>query len=575
MIETRLPSEVLVRNEARLACRLLGLALLGLSVIPAAAQPMGDGPGRDVCPGMLATAAAVARGGTIPNPEFAGLLFRRFLADCPQIGDVLRFTFNNPPVPGPTPAPTRLRYVEWPEWRQKDLSSIFVTLGANPNADISAFLRCPDPLDDPTPHRPPLDKARIKYSEDQAFRIFAAHVAHALLFEVREGATHWSLFRMTPSELEQLFDSYHYFSLLATPVTSRRGDTLDRTSPPRAMGAYEYMICDPRDGYRFITGTSSTIATSLLGTTQEETLGAISLFFANNVFHGKTELLGGPALEFEPREVARSAQVRDRLRGRHLPMTSFGDLGHAIIARSGCHSAANLLYDLARSVNIPLRVARRRNDAAVDWSAGDAALAFRWEDFSHMRVVQHADNFISEGDGGPYVPHWPTTPAGEPIADPGAEAIQYFEAIWRPASEFQARGMMFEPRMPVGLASDPTTTIEADAAIASVDPTQQQIGYLLATTTPRSFALPLQAELCTNAWLQRFYCNDTPATPATVRARIDAEIAETPGLLPTDPSASQLVDRVFACMATAGSCANAEAARVAFRPALGTRRWAD
>ncbi len=562
-----------------LACCFLALTSLGLSVIPAAAQPV---PGRDVCPGMLATAAAVARGGTIPNPQFAGLLFRRFLTDCPQIGDVLRFTFNNPPTPTPTPTPTRLRYAEWPAWRQQDLSSIFVTLGANPNADISGFLRCPDPLDDPSFNVPvagddpvPDTLARIKYTEDQAFRIFAAHVAHALLFEVREGATHWSLFQMTPSELEQLFDSYHYFSLLATPVMSRRGEILDRTSPPRAIGALEYMICDPRDGYRFITGTNSTIATSLLGTTQEETLGAISLFFAHNVFHDRTELLGGRGLQFQPLEIARSAQVRDRLRGRHLPETSFGDLGHAIVLRNGCHSASNLLYDLARSVNIPLRVVRRRDDSAVPWSSAHSALAFHWGDFSRMRVVEHGDDFISQGAGGPYVPSWPTTVAGEPITSPGAAAMQYFEAIWRPASEFQARGLQFEPGMPVGLRTGPP--VEAAVAIASIDRTEQQLGYLLATTTPEvgSFTLPLKAELCTNEWLQSSYCIDTPVSPATVRARVDAQIAATSPLLPTDPSASQLVDRVFACMATAGSCANAEAARVGFRPALGTRRWAD
>ncbi len=178
-------------------------------------------------------------------------------------------------------------------------------------------------------------------SAQEAFDVYAAHVAFAVYLEATRSVP-WTILNLPQIQRTELFNSksYHVPILENARVTypSHIRPERDYQLPYRTK---EGLVCDPRVGYNFIRGLASTSGENLLGANPTETLAKLTYWLKNNVTHYLTP-------SEVPYPVTSLAFLEDRLRVRMIS----GE--NRIPASEGCHTATNILYDLARSVNIPL-----------------------------------------------------------------------------------------------------------------------------------------------------------------------------------------------------------------------------
>jgi hypothetical protein len=205
------------------------------------------------------------------------------------------------------------------------------------------------------------------FAADVAFDIYAAHVAHVLVVEARH-LVPWSIERRPAVELDQLLAGASYFARIKPSK---------RTLPPDIQADRDFMQrpenvltgelnSDPRIGFDFVTGKTSMTHATLAGATELETLCHLTAWLRDNVGHGP---LG-------------DGHLVDRMNGlRWLDqrLRAFPGMPWAI-ANQGCHSAAKLIVDLARSVNIPLL-----HTLSLDSHSGDAHTMFL--DRTHAGLV--------------------------------------------------------------------------------------------------------------------------------------------------------------------------------------------
>ena len=97
----------------------------------------------------------------------------------------------------------------------------------------------------------------VYLTEDQAFAIYAAHVANAIYIE----ATHrvpWSILAVPHEELRILLASPSYFVRLFGDLQDRPPyiDPARAFTLPERIIAGDGLVCDPRVGYRFLSGES-------------------------------------------------------------------------------------------------------------------------------------------------------------------------------------------------------------------------------------------------------------------------------------------------------------------------------
>lgn len=111
--------------------------------------------------------------------------------------------------------------------------------------------------------------------------------------------------------------------------------------------------------------------------------------------------------------------LQDRLRAERR---DFGFAVHTLAwASSGCHSAANLMHDLARGVNIPLLFLYSSEPAG--------GLAFRFQR-SGTRMMAHADDMYALN----VAPIFPVHPDGVRVAE-SEFGRTLFEAMWTPYAD--------------------------------------------------------------------------------------------------------------------------------------------
>ena len=106
-----------------------------------------------------------------------------------------------------------------------------------------------------------------------------------------------------------------------------------------AMDYPPSIICDPRVGYRFLRGLNSTSGIDLVGSTPDASMAAISLWVSQNIKHERSDL--GHTMSLSGRLQAITSSIE-------------GVRVHYISAEAGCFTVSALIYDLARSINIPL-----------------------------------------------------------------------------------------------------------------------------------------------------------------------------------------------------------------------------
>lgn len=327
-----------------------------------------------------------------------------------------------------------VNFADWEPQKKRRLDELFQRLS---RGEEDLGIRCP-PLPDRMTRWSYL---RVYAQAEEAFDVFAAHVAHVLYVEAR-GLVPWKIHMLPNDEIQQLLSSENYFSVIAAPPPLRP-DRLERLTYPEGIAAsrdYQQRpqsltpeaVCDPRVGFRFLQGTSAEHPgqrENLIGATEEETLVNITRFFHNHVGHGRLNDIGGTR-----EEVAEHAYLVDRLRPSR-------DRVSYLVAPMGCHSAGILFRDLARSVNIPLvQTTMKQEDPTVanppDSFFGHAhtGLCWRWRQ-PGARCLPHVDNIYAMDT------FFPLSEEGQPILNDEEKFRLYFHTHWVSPVELTNKGM--------------------------------------------------------------------------------------------------------------------------------------
>jgi len=335
-----------------------------------------------------------------------GEVVDRFIRRCPRVLDALIF---EPDYGDP------IAYPSWSYAQSARLKDIFASL-VRGEADLE--LACPDILANMAfPSQTTANS--VYYTAEQAFDVFAAHAAHVLFLELTDRVP-WSILSFNDGEIEELLAFDRYFAPIKPSLSEASGQYPDHIRPGRDFqlpfrvnNAQEAVICDPREAYRFIRGQVSAHLPDLLGQDPEETLVHLTAWMRDNVQHGDDEAF------HDRTEVAGYAFLADRLKIHPRVDT--------IMALAGCHSAAALLYDLAKGVNIPLLMVRSqdREDTSGHYgSRTHSGLVFRWESEA-PRILRHSDDIYANRLG----PAFPLGNTGFPLSEEEADQ-RYFDELW-------------------------------------------------------------------------------------------------------------------------------------------------
>lgn len=473
----------------------------------------------------------------------------------------------------------RVQYDSFTETQVARMEQLYTAL-VRGDADLG--IACPDPAT--STYFVGGTRPRATYlTAAQAFDVFAAHVAHAFYLEASRSVD-WSLTQLNAAELDELLSSDRYFATIpmlppdayAMGYGSWNGIVtagVDYQLAPRTF-ATPSLVCDPRDGYRFISGRNSTDSEALLADTARATLESLTLWLSENVIHGDCSTVDCTVPEFK-------FFLRDRLR----VSARYG----RITAPLGCHSAQNLMYDLARSVNIPLRAGSMRqtlNDYGYFFYLTHGALVF---DFAreHPRVLQHVDDAYAMD----------ITPAMLPREGAGAMtraeiAHQLFEGLWSTVETLEAFNFEVPDGFPTvvpgdryasmpGLYEDysdfgPIITVSMPlAGHEPLDGTAGTVGAWYPAATGQ-YRLYEDMQVCGNR-LVSDYCWFGEGGEAGFTAQMHSQYPGTTysDAYGIDVNTAALWDRAAECVAALGGCAAAATLRTTIESTYGSNAWID
>jgi hypothetical protein len=410
----------------------------------------------------------------------------------------------------------------------------------------------------------------------QAFDIYAAHVAHALYLEIT-GTVPWALRTMPPEESAEILSSDHYFArIIPAPGQRFPADiqaNRDFQLPPRARPGGDALVCDPRVGERFLRGETSSGRVSLLGVSDRETMVRLVWWFQQNVQH---DLPGdGPSglMYTKPGELKMSLSSR-------LHVTTTPTAHDVIIASFGCHSAANLFHDLAASVNIPVLVGNMLTELPRSGSlptAEHAGLAFHW-----MRpdaiVLEHADDMYQADLAAPSIIGDATAllPAGVDIAH------NFFSSVWRSPQYWNDHDFHYGKKQ--GNVYLPTADMDGGFRVLDGATTPPVAGWQLGYWTAGAGANAKSAdrfsqsmavdEYDTCSWpvMVKSFCSVPNITQAQflTRAASFSKLFPAGASNPWGLSPPDFFRRAAACVASVGGCARAEAVQQQWQTGFGS-----
>jgi len=478
------------------------------------------------------------------------------LSGCPWLRDQVVWETGNG---------TRISYPDWAPAQKDRLNELFQALLREDN---NLGIHCPDP-------RVAISSQTGKYylSADEAFDVYAVHVAHVFYLEATNRVP-WSITNLPPAELEEFLASYNYQSRIVPTAI------MNLNYPPHIQANRDFqrpfrensinnLICDPRDGYRFIRGETSSLRRDLLGATEEETLKNLTWWFYNNVRHT------GPGEYGSRAERVQYAYLKDRLRYR----------GVGVASPAGCHTAANLFYDMAKSVNIPLKVAgffdrepASETETGHYGSTMHGGLVFRWAR-PGTKVLWHVD-LIYANFGAIF-----------PIEE-GLNAVRmredrtkqkFFDTTWLSPTELQSWGFRYFSELPIVIPG-------IDYGLHSRGPNEdvpnfgyfggfwqlncpQDVGNIRMPCLERASVYEAQFQLCPwDSYLQS-YCFDETG----FHAELDAyrPIRPMSFSLPAARSARDNFSRVGRCVQAYGGCDGLNTLMSEYNRAFGADTWSD
>lgn len=310
-------------------------------------------------------------------------------------------------------------FAKWSSAQKQRLDHFFQAL-LRGSANLG--IQCPDPAQ-------ALHNRRTFLAVDEAFDVYAAHVAHVLYLEATNKVP-WSIGCRPLGELVYLLASDRY----QTPISASTGNNY----PAHIQAGRDFhtpfytnnapaLSCDPREGYRFMTGNQPQQSDNLIGTNEEDTLANLSLFFRDHWNHDESF---GTSNNFQwDQEILLS----DRL-------TPSGQ--NARQAFSGCHSAAGTFFELARSVNIPLINVGTQESRHTDGHYGNRShrgLIYNAAS-AQPRILWHIDDIYAVKPG----PIFPINAQGAALSDADAKRV-YFESYWPTSNQIRAWGFEYNP----------------------------------------------------------------------------------------------------------------------------------
>ena len=380
----------------------------------------------------------------------AGLPLSARLARCPGLDDLLLWEDGA----GNVFSHSGYSYPSWTAQQKTRLDQLFSAIQTgqsdlkldcpDPAANIWTYSQTNDAAGNPVHSQTPI---QLFFTANQAFDTYTAHVAWILYVEVNH-LVPWSLFDHPASELAEFFDSRRYHtrfppqsavnnSVYANPQDYPTNIQAGRdfwNATTRRNAAWE-AVCDPRIGYQFLSGKKSSSQANLIGATEIATLKNITWWFHNNVAHGDFQDVATSALLSTP-----SIYLSNRLRAR-IDTHSQPPSQPLVFANEGCHSAANLFYDLAKSVNIPLlHVASLEPPHFATYPfpqvhialAPHSGLVYGWVNRANTLILQHTDDIYAQ-----YNLIFPIDAAGRPVSDP---AQTLFSATWLTPAQLSTWG---------------------------------------------------------------------------------------------------------------------------------------
>lgn len=253
-------------------------------------------------------------------------------------------------------------YDNWPESRKEELNRLFQEIGKWHETGSVADLGLGFCTQTTSAYKYLYKNTQLFYPRDRALQTYLAHVAHALYLDAR-GNLPWKLFSRPDEEIREVLSSERYFA----PIKPLAGgnDVPSDIVPGRDFQLLnEYLrskgaLCDPTVGYAFMRDSG------LIGVDAKDTLARMSGWLADYAYHG-TSLSS----------YVGNIYLKDRLQRK----VSGNYYGYWMV--NGCHGAAAMLKDLARSVNIPLLYVATR-EIPYSWNkweeSNHSGLAFRWK----------------------------------------------------------------------------------------------------------------------------------------------------------------------------------------------------
>ena len=310
-----------------------------------------------------------------------GTTFEGKVSGCPQLAHQIVWQ---------RPDGSKVDFERWSPSQKVRINELFDRINRN-ERDLG--VRCPRPEDGVN-----VELRRIYISENEAFDMYAASVAQAIYIE-SNNLVPWSLRNNPPAENEAILDSSQYFSIITSDGLGSLSVVRRRFSPgtsyrlPAWHYASEALSCDPRVPYNFLSGLNSSTHTTLIQSSQRDTIKALSLWFHKNAFHDPNPPTYFPSFDEWVRDFI---FLESRLARRTSGIGETAAQG--ILMRKGCHGAANLFLELARGINIPIRIFWYADQPFVsdtfNYAPAHMGIAFHWTQPDYKVVIQDRKSVV-------------------------------------------------------------------------------------------------------------------------------------------------------------------------------------
>ncbi len=357
-----------------------------------------------------------------------GASFESRVTGCTQLADQILWQ---------QPNGTRVRFSEWTRAQKDRINELYQRIQTNA---VDLGVRCTVPVENVN-----VDYNKLYITADEAFDMYAAYIAQSIYLEGNR-LVPWSLLDNPAAENQAILDSSQYFSIITETgegivslVRERFRPGTAYQSPAWQYGTRSILNCDPRIPYLFLNGTYSSTRTNLLGSDQNNTIKNMSWWFHGNVYHGAGYI--SPISEW-----IRTQIFLTNILARKEVTSGGRVIAQGVDAYQGCHTASNVFLELARGVNIPIRLFwysdQGPRPGAFNISFIHLGIAYRWSR-PDARLVLHADDL--------YVQHksiFPITSDERVMSLDEAKNI-FFDKVWMTPAQADSWNIRYYRNLPL------------------------------------------------------------------------------------------------------------------------------